>query len=228
MTRSLRRQDCSVYDSGNLQTNDNHAEQPTKILVDESEIDFDVLESEPENVVQRPQKGVKKESFQNVARRSMGTDRKLKGEVRRLKDGSGLAFRDQDNPYWTKGEYHYKLRTRFIDTDGSRHVPYIIEPAKGLGKADVTSLCTNQKGWTPITDTVRDPQGRKLLTPDYRPREFLEKDPPDWILEDGTVVLDLNGHPVRKFNNIPSTLSSAIEPWRMEGLRALNGMKVPE
>ena len=224
-TRSLSRPNPYATASYDLQANTDHSEQPNKILVDESEIDFDAPDSEIENVVQRPQK---KDTSQSVAHRSMGTDKKLKGEVRKLKDGSGRAFKDQDNPQWTKGEYHYKLRASFIDADESRHPPYFVEPAKGLGKTDVTSFSTDQRNWTFNPDSVQDPQGTKLLAPDYRPKAFTEKDPPDWILEDGTVVLDLNGHPVRKFRNIPSTLSSAIEPWRMEGLRALNGMRVPE
>ena len=104
----------------------------------------------------------------------------------------------------------------------------MVEPESGNGTTDVTSRCTDQKDWTSDTDTIRDPHGKNLLVPDYRPGAFVEKNPPDWILEDGTVVLDLNGHPVRKFKNIPSTLSSAIEPTRMEGLRALTGMTINE
>ena len=212
----------------------NVARPPQKVYVSESEIDFEGLDdlegpdTEYEVVEQRSQKRKKKEGSKEVAGKQDTKDRKPKGQVRKLKNGSGVAFKDSKNPQWTKGQYHYKLREQFIAADESSQAPYECVPIPGGAVTDVTSWCTDQKDWTSDCQTIRDPNRRKLLDDDYVSGEFVEKKPPDWLLEDGTVVLDTYGHPVRKFPNIPSTLSSELEAWRGQGLRALNKMTINE
>ncbi len=202
---------------------------PEKVLIDESQIDLTWTEVDPPNLVRRSQKQLPaKEIARRLKEERKGTDRKPMGEIKPLLNGEGWAFKDIDNPEWTKAEYHYRLRDRFILEDAIAHPPYQVQPQKGLGRSDITSHCTNQVQWTSNTDTVRDPQGRNLLVNDFQRNENTVKDPDDWVLQDGTVVIDVNGHAVKWFDGIPKAMSSQIEPWRVEGMRAFNSMKVTE
>ena len=97
----------SAGNLGHLRADD--GERLEKALVKDSEIDFDAMQSEEEKIIQRSQRGVKKEGSEDVAKRQMGKDKKLKGEVRKLKDGRGRAFRDVNNPNWSKSHHRPEM-----------------------------------------------------------------------------------------------------------------------
>lgn len=204
------------------------AQLPQKIRVDESEIDMTWVDTLPAEIKFRSQTKKRDDIERRFRFEGHGTDRKEMGTVKPLLNGQGWAFKDRDNPLWTKAEFHYRLRERFILEDGINNQPYDTEPEKGRQAYDVTSCCTNQMHWTSDRDSVQDPEGRLLLIDGFKRNENTVKDPPDWVLDDGTTVIDTNGHAVKWFDGIPKTISSQIEPWRVEGLRALNMMKVIE
>ena len=204
------------------------AQLPKKIHVDESEIDMTWIGTLPAEIKFRSQTKNRDDIERRFRFEGNGTDRKEMGAVKPLLNRQGWAFKDRDNPLWTKAEFHYRLRERFILEDGISNEPYNTEPEKGRHPYDMTSCCTNQMHWTSDRDSVRDPEGRPLLIDGFKRNENTVKDPPDWVLDDGTTVIDTNGHAVKWFDGIPKTVSSQIEPWRVEGLRALNMMKVIE
>ena len=203
---------------------------PNRVIVNEDNLDMSWVEAvAPPNLVLRSQTRKSPEKPTQREEKGWGTDRKPVGQVKPFKDGKGWAFKDDKNVQeWTKAEFHHVLRERFIQEDARDHPAYTVQPSRGYGKFDITSQCTNQSTWKADVDSVRDPQGRRLLVSDFERNENTVKDPPNWLLPDGTMVIDVNAHPVRWFDGIPKTISSEIEPWRMEGMRAFNGMMVSE
>ncbi len=136
------------------------------------------------------------------------------GEIKPLLNGEGSAFKDVDNPEWTKAEFHYRLRDRFILEDAIAHPIYQVQPQKGLGRTDITSHCTNHVQWTSNTDTLREPQGKKLLVNDFQRNKNTVKDPSDLFLQDSTVIIDVNGHAVKRFDGIPKGKAGLESQWK--------------
>ena len=207
-------------------TSTNQSTQPQKIYVEESEIDFETPVLTPSNIVARGQKGRVKDQSLPVDARPRDKDKKLRSQVQNLKDGTGLAFKDAQNRQWTKGVYHDTLRHDLIAEDKSRNKSYVYKPDNGNGKDDITSRCSTQRSWTNDPATLLDPDGQNLFDSNYK-GTYKEK-PSDWLLPNGVVVLDTYGHPVRNYRGIPNVLSSQLEGFRIEALRALTGMKISE
>ena len=88
---------------------------------------------------------------------------------------------------------------------------------KGPREHDETSFVPSQRHWGP------DLMNRPALTtmfdhPDWTSRDMRSRQRPDWLKYDGVVVLDQYNQPIYDWPNLPLTLSSAIEGWKIESL----------
>lgn len=199
-----------------------------RLIVNESDIDFVNDDDDGVVVVPRSQKGKIAPNSAPMKDRKVGLDKKILGEVRLLLNGQGRAFRDNKDPTWYKGEYHWRMRSRFIDEAEHDQEPYAVPPAAGHAADDITSRSSIQSNWDDNNPwSLLDPHGVFVIPTTYR-GPWRQKKIPDWKLEDGTVVIDLYGHPVRMFRDVPSTLSSELKPAFVEGLRQLTDIKMNE
>ena len=199
-----------------------------RLIVNESDIDFVKDDDDGIVVVPRSQKGKIAPDSLPVKDRERGLDKKILGEVRLLLNGQGRAFRDGKDSTWYKGEYHWRMRRRFIDEAEVDQEPYAVTPTRGHAADDITSRSSNQSNWDHNDPwSLLDPREACVMEKGYQ-GEFHQKAPPDWKLEDGTVVIDLYGHPIHMFRGVPSTLSSKTEPAMLEGLRKLTDITVNE
>ena len=78
-----------------------------------------------------------------------------------------------------------------------------------------------------------DRQGNKVLLMDQPPEHSVhQRQNGNMIYHHRVygdmVVIDQNNHPVRTFADVPRTLSSEIEAWRVEGLQRTTGMTIYE
>ena len=78
-----------------------------------------------------------------------------------------------------------------------------------------------------------DRQGNKVLLMDQPPEGFIAQRPDgNMIYHDQVhgdlVVINQNNHPVRNFADVPRTLSSEIEAWRLEALLRTTSMTIYE
>ena len=93
---------------------------------------------------------------------------------------------------------------------------------RGREPLDITCYLESQRDW----DLERDNgwTGVELLytfdfeNSDYQPPQYEV----NWMYDEGRVVLDLNGHPVKDFRDIPLTLSSEVEGALMQAIRDLD------
>ncbi|MCJ1267249.1 hypothetical protein MMC22_007134 [Lobaria immixta] len=130
--------------------------------------------------------------------------------------------------------YHDTLRPQLIqqmDTLGSygesiKYLPPNAQPtraenlrSRGYGEWDVTSYHPDQRTWGPSRYDHWPFMPDKLLfrlecngypVPEYRPGLWYDQ---------GRLVLDLDNKPVKKWKNIPLTLSSNADPWLLENIR---------
>lgn len=95
--------------------------------------------------------------------------------------------------------------------------------SRGYGEWDVTSYHPDQRTWGPSRYDHWPFMPDKLLfrlecngypVPDYRPGLWYDQ---------GRLVLDLDNNPVKKWKNIPLTLSSNADPWLLENIRREDG-----
>lgn len=93
---------------------------------------------------------------------------------------------------------------------------------------NITSYCAAQRHWTDDKSTILDERGRQIM-------HWLDP-PDDWVANPkvgrmmfkGMVMIDKDDIPVREFRNVPNTLSTHIEAFRLEGLRRCTGMTLEE
>ena len=101
---------------------------------------------------------------------------------------------------------------------------YDVAPARGLDPLDVTSNCSalSQNRWSVSTaedlTAICDTNGISVLMLSERPRRP-ESALPDIWGHRGSVVLDQESHPILNWPQLPHTLSSKLEGWRIEALR---------
>ena len=76
--------------------------------------------------------------------------------------------------------------------------------------------------------TVKNEKGVEVMMSDLSAKKLAIVSRKFWFLRDGRLVLDNEGNPMRYYKNVPSTLSSQLEPWRQEALRRAHGMSIDE
>lgn len=101
---------------------------------------------------------------------------------------------------------------------------YDVAPERGLDPLDITSNCSalSQNTWSVSTAEDRakicNTDGVSVMMLSEKPKKTETVLPPVWGHR-GSVVLDQESHPVLNWPQVPHTLSSKLEGWRIEALR---------
>ncbi|KAL9002744.1 MAG: hypothetical protein Q9188_004344 [Gyalolechia gomerana] len=136
-----------------------------------------------------------------------------KGVVR--KTGSG-SIEVLHNGEWIAAVYHHEIRGKLLQmTD--KNGKYDVEPARGAHKLDRTAFKKDQKHWKFEERNSRP----ELLFVWDDPGDRADDDPELWY-DGGRMVLSVENRPLRKFSEIPLTLSGQCEGLRLEAFRRLN------
>ena len=93
----------------------------------------------------------------------------------------------------------------------------VFDRTSGEHEDDKTSFHPGQRTWGPNKPNW-PPLDHQLEKRDYRDPVY---EVPIWM-DHGRVVLDPDNHPVKRFREIPTTCSSEMEGWLMEGIRRQN------
>lgn len=128
-------------------------------------------------------------------------------------------------PHWHKADkalepavYHHEIREELIASANAQGT-YDFRRDRGLAEHDVTSYLAAQKTWK-VEDRNHRPdilfQWKKT---GYRNPTYIV---PDWYHK-GSIVLDPQNCPVRKYRNIPDTCSSMLEGGVMEAIKREDG-----
>ena len=132
--------------------------------------------------------------------------------------GKVLQYRDTKASKWISAVYHDDIRPRLIH-EASLLGQYDDTPAQGYGAHDITAFHPDHEHWgSGERDDWHKITGNVLyrFSPGVGPF-------PNYIVDtwfdNGRIVLDGRGHPMKKYRDIPLTCSSEIEGWRIEAIR---------
>lgn len=153
----------------------------------------------------------------------VGSDGEPKGTTRFHPVSGQLEWYDADERFWRAAAPHNDFRREFIALDNKMD-NYDVDPARGSTPDDVTSNCSylgqnkwrfdREYGW----DSILDADGNKVMFLANKPERLEETIAELWIHK-GLVMLDIDDHPVLKWQGIPLCFSSKLEGCRMEALR---------
>ncbi|KAL8801770.1 MAG: hypothetical protein Q9182_004242 [Xanthomendoza sp. 2 TL-2023] len=117
---------------------------------------------------------------------------------------------------WKEAVYHYRIRgklLRMMDAKGR----YEQEPERGLSRSDRTAFKSDQQSWQ-MKERSKRPDCLFLWED---PNESSDYTPTDWY-DEGRIVLGSDGCPVKKWRELPLTISGQCEGFRIEAWRRLN------
>ncbi|KAL8856664.1 MAG: hypothetical protein Q9178_006731 [Gyalolechia marmorata] len=149
-------------------------------------------------------------------RRAKGIELDANGARKGTTRNTNLGLEYMLDGQFIPAVYHPDIRRRllqFADTLGS----YDEEPARGLDKLDRTAFQQDQKHWC-LRDRDRRPE---VLTYWEQPDNYSDYDVPLWY-DNGRIVIDTEGRPLRPYPELPLTISGQCEGSRMEAWRRLN------
>ncbi|KAL8926123.1 MAG: hypothetical protein Q9172_001910 [Xanthocarpia lactea] len=149
-------------------------------------------------------------------RRAKGIELDANGARKGTTRNTNLGLEYMLDGQFIPAVYHADIRGKllqFADTLGS----YDDEPARGLDELDRTAFQQDQKHWC-LRDRDRRPE---VLTYWEQPDNFWDYDVPLWY-DNGRIVIDTDGRPLRLYPELPLTISGQCEGSRMEAWRRLN------
>lgn len=137
---------------------------------------------------------------------------KKKGKTRGTKQN--LQYLDGNR--WVPAVYHHDIR-EFLISEASQHGEYTYPRERGPGRNDVTSYLESQKNWGP----VRDENWADILYDFQKPKN---RENPTYYLKNwkfyGKIVISgYDNRPMRRFKDLPDTLSSALHGRDMEAMK---------
>ncbi|KAK0512895.1 hypothetical protein JMJ35_004912 [Cladonia borealis] len=154
-----------------------------------------------------------------------------KGKTRR--SNSGLKWWDGEHQIWRPAAPHDDFRREFILEDnllGS----YDVRPDHGEAQGDITTFASayGQQHWN-VDDrstwgNIRDSKGNQVLFLVEKPVRENEPESSGYMMYNGLVMLDPDDNPVKDFPGIPRCFSSKVEGGRIEALRRICGMTIPD
>lgn len=152
----------------------------------------------------------------------LGADNQPKGLVQfsRFRN-SRVQWRNNEGEHWRPAVYHYQLRQKYIAQQDPLD-SFDVARAMGNEQYDVTTFLGLWRHWRPSRkDGWQGIQAEVLYrferdgypTPDYTP---------EFLTDEGRIVLDLDNHPVKDWRELPLCLSSALEGSDIETVRRIN------
>ena len=154
-----------------------------------------------------------------------------KGKTRLRRNG--LEWWDAAQQIWRPAAPHDDYRRVFILEDnllGS----YDICPYHGEAEGDITTFASayGQQHWN-VDDrstwgNIRDSKGNQVLFLLEKPVRENEPESSGYMMHNGLVMLDPDDNPVKDWPGIPRCFSSKVEGGRIEALRRICGMTIPD
>ena len=146
---------------------------------------------------------------------------------------NGLEWWDGEDQIWRPAAPHNDYREEFIMED-SMLGSYDIQPDHGDNKDDITSFASTygQQHWN-LKDrstwgNIQDSEGNQVLYLLEKPIRSKEPESSGYMMHNGLVMLDPDDNPVKNWPGIPRCFSSKIEGGRVESLRRICGMTIPD
>ena len=146
---------------------------------------------------------------------------------------SGLEWWDAAQQIWRPAAPHNDYRREFVLEDnllGS----YDICPDHGEAEGDITTFASayGQQHWN-VDDrstwgNIRDSEENKVLFLLEKPVRGIEPESSGYMMHNGLVMLDPDENPVKDWPGIPRCFSSKVEGGRIEALRRICGMTIPD
>ena len=154
-----------------------------------------------------------------------------KGKTRRM--NSGLEWWDGEHRIWRPAAPHDDYRREFILEDNMLG-SYDIRPEHGEAEGDITTFASayGQQHWN-VDDrstwgNIRDSKGNQVLFLLEKPVRETEPESSGYMMYKGLVMLDPDDNPVKDWPGIPRCFSSKVEGGRIESLRRICGMTIPD
>ena len=154
-----------------------------------------------------------------------------KGKTR-VRDNA-LEWWDGEDQIWRPAAPHDDYRGEFILED-SMLGSYDIRPDHGDIKDDITTFASayGQQHWN-VDDrstwgNIQDSEGNQVLYLLDKPVRSKEPESSGYMMHNGLVMLDPDDNPVKDWPGIPRCFSSKIEGGRIEALRRICGMTIPD
>ena len=152
----------------------------------------------------------------------LGADNQPKGFVKyeRIRN-SRVQWRSNDGDDWKLAVYHYQLRPKYV-AQQNPFDGFDIPRAKGNDSNDITTFLelwrswrlSRNDGWRGVqADVLYGFERNRYPIPDYTPGN---------LIDDGRIVLDLDNHPVKDWEELPLCLSSQLEGSDIETVRRIN------
>ena len=155
-----------------------------------------------------------------------------KGKTKVVGNGA-LEWWDPEEQIWRPAAPHDDYRGEFILHD-SRLGNYDIRPDHGDIHGDITTFASayDQQHWN-VNDrsswgNIRDSEGNQVLFLLDKPVRSKEPESSGYMMHNGLIMLDPDDNPVKDWPGIPRCFSSKIEGGRIEALRRICGMTIPD
>ena len=146
---------------------------------------------------------------------------------------NGLEWWDGEDQIWRPAAPHDDYRGQFILED-SMLGSYDICPDHGDSQGDVTTFASGygQQHWN-VNDrstwgNIQDSDGNEVLFLLDKPIRGKEPESSGYMMYNGLIMLDPDDNPVKDWPGIPRCFSSKIEGGRIEALRRICGMTIPD
>ena len=147
--------------------------------------------------------------------------------------GNGLEWWDPEEQIWRPAAPHDDYRGEFILQD-SMLGNYDIRPDHGDIHGDITTFASayDQQHWN-VNDrsswgNIRDSEGNQVLFLLDKPVRSKEPESSGYMMHNGLIMLDPDDNPVKDWPGIPRCFSSKVEGGRIEALRRICGMTIPD
>ena len=146
---------------------------------------------------------------------------------------NGLEWWDPEYHVWRPAAPLDHYRWQFILEDNALG-SYDIPPEHGEDAHDVTSFASayGQQHWNVNVrlawGNIRDNEGNEVLFLLEKPVREVDIQATGYMMHNGLIMLDPDDNPVRDWPGIPRCFSSQVEGGRLEALRRICGMTIPD
>lgn len=146
---------------------------------------------------------------------------------------NGLEWWDKENQIWRPAAPHDDYRGDFILED-SMLGSYDICADHGDIQGDITTFASayGQQHWNfndrSTWGNIQDSEGNEVLFLLEKPARSKEPESVGYMMHNGLIMLDPDDNPVKDWPGIPRCFSSRIEGGRIESLRRICGMTIPD
>ena len=146
---------------------------------------------------------------------------------------SGLEWWDGERQIWRPAAPHNDYRGEFILQDNMLG-SYDICPDHGEAQGDITTFASayGQQHWNfddrSTWGNIQDSKGNEVLFLLEKPVREDEPESSGYMMHNGLIMLDPDDNPVKDWPGIPRCFSSKVEGGRIEALRRIYGMTIPD